>query len=387
MNKKQIYTTLIVVFIVIILIVCSIFFYIKKDLIDKKDNKLEYSEETANSSKMGTTIYTQNLSYDGYTIIDNLLIDMNGTILKNFDGVLVSFFKNKNYVLYTNVGKNNNKELVGIKKFNSKDELLFDYKKNTHHEIFINDDESIIFASGEVKKYPINNTINDVKFDLIYHFSTNGTLIEKYSFFEHIEEFHETFPEIFKTVEENLNRERKKTTDAKNRLDYFHLNSIQILPKNDLEKSDKRFQKGNWLISVNFPKLMVILDKDSKSIVWFYNPKTYLHGPRMQKNGNILYFHNGEENCSKILEINPLNNSIVWEYNNDCSANFYSFNRGFAQRLPNNNTLITESTRGRAFEITMDKKIVWEWYHPNINEENKRLTFYRAIRIDKNLIE
>ena len=43
---------------------------------------------------------------------------------------------------------------------------------------------------------------------------------------------------------------------------------------------------------------------------------------------------------------------------------FFSELCGTCQRLPNGNTLITESTRGRAFEVTPDKEIVWEFVSP-----------------------
>ena len=34
------------------------------------------------------------------------------------------------------------------------------------------------------------------------------------------------------------------------------------------------------------------------------------------------------------------------------------------QALPNGNLLVTESQRGHAFELTPDKKIVWDYYDP-----------------------
>ena len=55
---------------------------------------------------------------------------------------------------------------------------------------------------------------------------------------------------------------------------------------------------------------------------------------------------------------------------------------GGNQRLPNGNTLITESCSGRVFEITKDGRIVWEFYNPNIKTETQeRETIYRMTRI------
>ena len=43
---------------------------------------------------------------------------------------------------------------------------------------------------------------------------------------------------------------------------------------------------------------------------------------------------------------------------------FYSFIGGFVEKLPNDNTLITETTTGRIFEVNKKGDIVWEYVHP-----------------------
>jgi hypothetical protein len=51
--------------------------------------------------------------------------------------------------------------------------------------------------------------------------------------------------------------------------------------------------------------------------------------------------------------------------------------------LPNGNTLITESDRGRAFEITRSGRVVWEYYNPARAGERKELiaTLFEVVRI------
>ena len=49
------------------------------------------------------------------------------------------------------------------------------------------------------------------------------------------------------------------------------------------------------------------------------------------------------------MEFNPATNEIVWSYDGSDDKNFYSKLRSAQQRLPNGNTLITESDRGRLF--------------------------------------
>ena len=56
---------------------------------------------------------------------------------------------------------------------------------------------------------------------------------------------------------------------------------------------------------------------------------------------------------------------------------------GTAQRLANGNTLITESNAGRAFEVTRDGKIVWDFYNPQRAGEGDRYiaTIFELLRL------
>jgi len=61
---------------------------------------------------------------------------------------------------------------------------------------------------------------------------------------------------------------------------------------------------------------------------------------------------------------------------------------GGVQDLPNGNILITESTKGHAFEITRDGAIVWEFYNPDLNEvRDRRASIYRMRRIPFDFLE
>jgi hypothetical protein len=65
-----------------------------------------------------------------------------------------------------------------------------------------------------------------------------------------------------------------------------------------------------------------------------------------------------------VIEINPATDLIVWKYQDKPTWNFFSPRMGNAQRLPNGNTFITESSFGRFFEITKEGEIVWEYVNP-----------------------
>ena len=90
-------------------------------------------------------------------------------------------------------------------------------------------------------------------------------------------------------------------------------------------------------------------------------------------NGHILVFDNGlQRGWSRVLEVDPLTDRIVWEYGATDRERFYSRGRGNAQRLPNGNTLIADSDNGRAFEVTHEGDLVWEFRNPFLVEKQGR---------------
>jgi hypothetical protein len=95
------------------------------------------------------------------------------------------------------------------------------------------------------------------------------------------------------------------------------------------------------------------------------------HDPQVLANGNLLLFDNrGLNEESSILELDLPTGDVVWSYRGDETNPFYSRACGTVQRLPNGNTLITESDRGRAFEVTPSGRIVWEFYNPHRAGDN-----------------
>ncbi|MFH1064794.1 MAG: arylsulfotransferase family protein [Candidatus Woesearchaeota archaeon] len=95
-----------------------------------------------------------------------------------------------------------------------------------------------------------------------------------------------------------------------------------------------------------------------------------------------------------VIELDPVKKKIMWEYKAD---DLFTLSQGYAQRLSNGNTLITESEKGHVFEVNSDGKKVWEYYHPE--KQNKanspdhpeswglRQWIYRMIRYPEDVID
>lgn len=166
--------------------------------------------------------------------------------------------------------------------------------------------------------------------------------------------------------------------DSNTLSDWTHTNTIQALPENRwFDGGDERFRPGNLLQSLRQLDTISIVDRDSGEVVWSYTGDyngglSGQHEPHMIEKGlpgegNILVFDNGASpqkdlahcGCSYVLEINPMDHQVEWVYEN--GHFFFSRFTANCQRLPNGNTLVLESLCRRLFEVTPDKKIVWEY--------------------------
>jgi uncharacterized protein (UPF0248 family) len=129
---------------------------------------------------------------------------------------------------------------------------------------------------------------------------------------------------------------------------------------------------GDILASYRPTSTVIRIVRKTGKIVWKLGPPTVAgqHAPTLLENGNVLIFDNGVHRLddsvpySRVIEVNPATNEIVWKYLDKPAWNFFSPRMGCAQRLPNGNTLITESSFGRFFEVTKDGEIVWEYVNP-----------------------
>ena len=153
--------------------------------------------------------------------------------------------------------------------------------------------------------------------------------------------------------------------------DVMHTNSVHVLD-GSLAGQIPAFREGNVLTSMNALGVLAVLDPEREEIVWaLKSPPHGQHDPQILGNGNLLVFDNHRDTRrSIVVELSMDDLTPVWEYQGSPEVPFYSRTCGAAQRLPNGNTLITESDGGRAFEITGGGEIVWEFYTPHRAGEN-----------------
>jgi hypothetical protein len=159
--------------------------------------------------------------------------------------------------------------------------------------------------------------------------------------------------------------------------DLTHINSVEEIPANRwFVAGHDAFRPGNILISARNLNALYVIAKSTGRIVWRYDEGLdYQHEARMVPaglpgEGHIVLFNNGYYNLSEyrrssIVELDPVEHHVVWRYSAD---GFFSSVEGAQQVLPNGNLLVTSSQSGRAFELTREGRIVWQWappFHPS----------------------
>jgi outer membrane protein assembly factor BamB len=166
-------------------------------------------------------------------------------------------------------------------------------------------------------------------------------------------------------------------------LDILHTNHVEVFDGSLAERSEI-FRDGNVLVSMRNINTVAVFDPKTLSIEWLWGPSnlTFQHHPTLVGDGKLLIFDNGLER-SRVLELDPLTQTVEWEYKD---PNFFSKLRGSVQRLPNGNTLITESDTGHVFEVTRSGERVWEFANPALDDQGNRATVWRATRFSRDEI-
>jgi hypothetical protein len=178
--------------------------------------------------------------------------------------------------------------------------------------------------------------------------------------------------------------------ESPNELDLFHCNSVDLLHQGPGLPANALYAGDRVLVSSRHQDTAIVVDLKTKAIVWAWG-QGELSGPHdasWLSNGNIVIFDNGlKRRWSRVVEIDPIARKIVWEYHAPEPKTFFTVSRGSAQRLANGNTLIADSDRGHAFEVTSEGRLVWDFWSPFRNDKAERATMVRIRSYERDFIE
>ncbi len=350
------------------------------------------------------TVYDKESAYNGFNFVVSahapkaFLMDMEGTILhewqKDFQEVWPEPFPElfsvdralgdtKSYWRRARLLSNGDLLAIfgdhGLIKLDKDSNLMWSFKKRCHHDMFESKDGNVYVLTREDitlegLKYESLLFKSPILMDFITILSPTGEELRKISLMEcFLNSEYASFLEYIKVP-----------------YDIFHTNTIRPID-GKLVNTYPMFKKGHLLISMRAIHTIAVVDPELEKITWALTGMwRFQHEPRLLENGNVLVYDNqGNRGKSKIVEVNPLTQEVVWAYKGRPASAFHSSVAGTHQRLANGNTLITESTHGRAFEVTRSGAIVWEFFNPYRSGENSELiaALYDVIRLDSKQLD
>lgn len=397
----------------------------------------------------GTTIYDPARSWNGYTVLSPLqtqavlVIDMNGNVVKRWDG-----FNNSaggparvlpgGGVIAANGANPPRQESLELIQRDFNGNVVWRFSRNeqiaTHdgtmvwsarqHHDWQRDDfpagyyspestpsveprTTLILTHTNQQQPKVAEVL--LEDDRLIELSPKGDIVWEWSASDHIDELGYS-PEARKALSAagSFNASRGS-------FDWLHINSATYVgPNTWFDQGDTRFAPNHVMISSRETSVLAIVGRDG-SIVWRLGPDfsqsrelrairqiigqhhAHLIPNGLPGAGNLLVFDNGgSSGYGAPSGIAPDGRGVyaragsrVLEINpvtlelvwSYSNARFFSTNISSAQRLPNGNTLITAGAGGRVFEVTPKGEIVWEYMFPLFAGANASNAVYRAYRI------
>jgi hypothetical protein len=135
--------------------------------------------------------------------------------------------------------------------------------------------------------------------------------------------------------------------------DVLHTNSIQMIE-----------EEGRLLalVSIRAIDAVAAIDMRTREVLWAVRGPWHMQHEAQIVDGNLLVFDNlGLDGQSRVLEFDGRAGDVLWSYTDE---GFLTKGAGAQQRLPNGNTLITESEKGRIIEVTRSGAVAWEYINP-----------------------
>jgi hypothetical protein len=233
-------------------------------------------------------------------------------------------------------------EYEGIIRIDRDSKLLWARHDQSHHAIEVQSDGTIWTLTRFARVNPSLHPWKTVLEDAITVLSPDGRELRSYPILEAVQRSH--FASLLDF--------------AASHGDVLHANSLAL-------------RDGHALLSLSYIDTIAIMDLERNEIVWGLSGMSRRqHDAEFLPNGNLLFVDNrGNRGFSKVVELNPRTQQLAWSYLGDETNGFFTERYGANQRLPNGNTLITESNAGRAFEVTTSGEIVWEFLNPNRSDE------------------
>ena len=342
--------------------------------------------QPARSEARGVTIYDPTRAFNGFTLYTSghaqkaMLISMNGEVVhewhlpysKIWDESAAVGSPQPDELMYLRkaqllpngdllalyVASGTSPWGMGLARLTPDSELVWKYLQQTHHDFDVGDDGRIYALTHEIRRdgVPGHQHLKPPRIDdYAVVLSPEGKELQKIWLLGALAD--SPYASVLSTVPWYI---------SEGKGDFLHTNSIDVVTA--AEAANAPFAKpGQILLSLREVGTIALLDPATQRITWaLRGPWLRQHDADLLPNGHMMVFDNegGLDGKSRLLEFDPTTEETTWSYAGDEQHPFYSRVRAAQERLPNGNTLVTESDGGRLFELTPGGEIVWEYINP-----------------------
>jgi Arylsulfotransferase (ASST) len=169
--------------------------------------------------------------------------------------------------------------------------------------------------------------------------------------------------------------------------DVLHTNTLELLNAHP----EGIWDRGDLLICMRELNTVAVIDPARGKVRWWWSTEELSgpHQPSALPDGRILVYDNGvNTRRTRLVVVDPNTREIVWNWTAQPPESFFCPLAGGCERLANGNLLVTNSTAGEAFELTMDGQIVWRLTLPVsvYGAEMGRVSIYRMSAVEADVI-
>jgi len=369
------------------------------DLTDEQQRELEslvalgyLDGSTRAGAEAGVVVHESPRAYEGLNLMTSghgpeaLLIDMDGRVLhswcRSFDDIwpgrqLPPSTKTHRFWRRAHVCPNGDLlaifEGLGLVRLDRDSEIVWAYDGLCHHDLQVEDNGSVFVLEREPRIVPSIHPERPILEDLVTELGPDGEVLRRVSILE-----------AFSRSGYSPLLDQLSLDDPRFMGDVFHTNTLELLD-GSLAELCQAFARGNALVSVLRLDTVAVLNLDEPVVEWALTGLwEEQHQPTFLPDGRLMVFDNRPTaGSSRVVEMDPLTQELLWSYEGAVDEPFFTSTCGSGQRLPNGNTLVTESDNGRAFEVTRGGQIVWEFVSPYRAGENGELvaTLFEVVRL------
>ena len=259
-------------------------------------------------------------------------------------------------------------EYKGLAKLDHCSRPIWLLDKPTHHAILPLPDGSFwTLSAAQTAVRP--HLVKGHREETILHVSADGDVLDEINVID----------AILKGRYEAILLQGHPSLPENENLDTIHLNDIELVTE-ELAARLPQVRAGDFLVSLRGSNALAVISRNSKAVVWsMVGPFMRQHDPDILRDGTLLVFDNRTEakqrtpvrwlerpqawGFSRILQLDPATQQILWSFEGSEAFPFYSAIQGKQQMLGNGNILVSDPEGGRAFEVSPahDNQVVWEY--------------------------